>query len=189
MNDISISPVWQPKVQQGAFRELMNAFSEPGKVADFSQIAGQVDALTLVLATLLDAEVTFADQQQLISSLDSIRVESKKESPDLADYVVLNGNLKTDFTPRLGTLESPELGTTLVLRVRMVGDGDTALVLSGPGVATQRTLMVDGFDNDWIVARHDWNASFPLGVDFILVDDKRAVALPRTTLIKIQGAC
>ncbi|PKL97041.1 MAG: phosphonate C-P lyase system protein PhnH [Gammaproteobacteria bacterium HGW-Gammaproteobacteria-9] len=173
---------WQVPTQQAAFRLLLEAFSYPGRRIELNT---EGDALVLVLATLLDGGVTFADPQGLISADDKRRLGAIAVSPEQAQYVVLSGDHVADFKPALGTLESPEQGATLILKVDSLGS-DGCLRLSGPGIQSECSLAVGGIDPAWWARRAGWNGTFPLGIDLILVAGNQVVALPRTT--RIQGA-
>lgn len=177
MNNASMN-VWDAAVQQVAFRGLAQAFSHPGKVQVLSH-----PALLLAPATLLDGATSFADAQCLLDEADRARLETPLTAPDSAHFVLVNGATAPDFTPALGTLESPELGATLLLTVQGFHEGQ-ALTLSGPGIAGQREIRVNGLDPAWVKARADWNAAFPLGVDMLLLAGHEVMALPRTTQIK-----
>lgn len=177
--------VWQPPRQQQAFRRLMTAFSYPGRVLPLA--AEGESALTLVLATLVDGACTLADPQRLLACDDLRRLGARQASVDSADFVLARGDRVLDAAPRLGSLENPERGATVVLRVGRLGEG-TALSLQGPGIAGEQVLRVGGVDPAWWTLRAEWNSHFPLGVDLILVGEQAVTALPRTTRIALKGA-
>lgn len=180
---------WQSLTQQTVFRQLMRAFSYPGRV-EFLHDARPDDssggALLLVLATLLDAEVTMADPDCLLAPRLLALLAARQRPAELAQFVIARADRAPEFTPALGSLESPEQGATLILRVGFLGEG-SALHLSGPGVNGTTSLQVRGLDPGWLAARSNWNAGFPCGVDLILTDGQRLVALPRTTRITSEG--
>ncbi len=184
MNDI-----WHPLTQQKAFRRLMDACAYPGRLADLSDTG--TEALSAVLATLLDGEVSLSDSDDLVPEHDWPRLEARCSTPDQADFIVCDGAMEPKtaptFSPRLGTLESPERSATLILRVAKLGaDAGQGmhLSLSGPGIEGMQALSVAGLAPAWLDARAAWVAAFPLGVDCILVDRERVAFLPRTTHIK-----
>jgi alpha-D-ribose 1-methylphosphonate 5-triphosphate synthase subunit PhnH len=181
--------LWHPLAQQRIFRRLMDACAYPGRLADLSDAGAK--ALSAVLATLLDGEVSLADPDDLVAESDWPRLEARRATPEVADFIVCDGAIapKTApaFSPRLGTLENPERSATLILRVAKLGGDESRgmrLILSGPGIEGTQTLSVDGLAPAWLSARAAWAAVFPLGVDYILVDRERAAFLPRTTQIK-----
>lgn len=187
----SHSSLWLPSGQQQAFRQLMRAFARPGSLELLSTTpnthgeAAQ-DAKITVLATLLDDQVTLSDPNNLLSPLVLQRLEVRPETLDRAAFILARGDLEPGFQPRLGTLESPEGGGTIIVCVEKLGEG-ISLTLTGPGIEDRRMLAVTGLHPHWLVARQNWTQGFPLGVDLILVDDTCIAALPRTTKIHIQG--
>lgn len=176
---LAATSVWAPVVQQAAFRRLAQAFSRPGTVHALSHAA-----LPLVPATLLDGATSLSDAQSLLETLDRDRLETVLTTPDTAHFVLARADIAPDFTPALGMLESPEQGATLLLVVQSLHEGQ-ALTLAGPGIQGQREIRLRGMDADWLTARAEWNAAFPLGVDMLLMAGHEVMALPRTT--RIQG--
>lgn len=168
---------WGAPRQQAVFRQLMRAFSFPGRI----QTLTEGEALRQTLATLVDREATLADPQDLLDALTLKRLQARMTAPELAQFIVADGRVPPLFEPCLGTLESPEGGATIFLRVTALGGG-AQWQLTGPGIATTQALAISGLDPAWIARRQDWNEGFPLGVDLILVDTNSVVALPRTTL-------
>lgn len=177
--------LWQGSVQQTIFRELLAAFSRPGEVRDLSAWVEQTTAQRLVLATLMDGETTLADPHATIAAADWPLLQAQRGTSETARYVAVNGQKAPDFTPALGSLESPEFGATLLIVVDQIGAGELSLILSGPGVNGQCKLSVNGLHVAWLEQRADWGAAFPLGVDILLLDATRIVALPRTTQVAI----
>jgi alpha-D-ribose 1-methylphosphonate 5-triphosphate synthase subunit PhnH len=176
---------WQPLAQQAAFRHLLEAFSYPGRVVCLGTASD--DTQTMLLATLVDAGVTLADPHNQVSADDRRRLDAQLVLPDRARFVVSQGAHVPDYQPVLGTLESPEQGATVIVCVESLGEG-ARLDLTGPGIDGETTLHVAGMDPGWWIQRSRWNASFPMGVDLILVAGRRLAALPRTTRIQVQGA-
>lgn len=175
---------WHPLAQQATFRHLLEAFSYPGRVASLGTAPG--DTLTMLLATLVDAGVTLADPLNQVSADDRRRIDAQLVVPDRARFVVSQGAHVPDYQPELGTLESPEQGATVIVCIKSLDEG-TRLDLTGPGIDGETTLHVAGMAPGWWIQRSRWNASFPMGVDLILVAGRRLVALPRTTRIQIKG--
>lgn len=182
-NGADLLRFWQPVMQQTLFRSLLTAFSYPGQsvwLADAESAVG-------ILATLVDAETTLSDPHQLLSDLTRTRLNAPLTDPERAGYVIARGDLEAGFSPRLGTLESPEAGATVVVIVDSLIEGE-CWRLSGPGIEQARQINVGGLDASWLSARNEWCSGFPLGVDLILTDQQRCLALPRTTAIDDTGA-
>jgi len=177
--------IWQAPRQQTAFRQLMTAFSYPGRVVPLAD--GAESALMLVLATLGDSACALADPQHALTGDDLRRLGVRSASVEAAEFVLTDGNRLLEATPRLGSLENPEQGATVVMRVSRFGEG-AQLRLTGPGIQHEQVLQVGGIDPGWWKQRAEWNAHFPLGVDLILVSGREVAVLPRTTHINFKGA-
>lgn len=179
----SLLRFWQPATQQSLFRSLLTAFSYPGQVAELAD----ADSAVAILATLVDAEATLSDPQQLLSTLTKTRLNASMVDPERASYILARGDVAPQFTPQLGTLDSPESGATVLLIIESFTN-EGRWCISGPGIESQRHVDVSGLDDSWISARNNWCSDFPLGVDLILTDQQRCLALPRTTQIVDTGA-
>jgi len=182
--------LWQGAVQQTLFRELLESFSRPGSVRELADILAGASALRALLATLMDGECSLADPHSLIASEDWPLLQARRGSPETARFVAVDGKKAPNFKPALGSLESPEFGATLLIAVDALGHGAQSLSLAGPGIDGECLLRFDGLHPDWLARRTDWTCAFPLGVDLLLIDATRIVALPRTTQIKLAaGVC
>ena len=179
--------IWQADVQQRIFRELVEAFSRPGDVRDIGDSIDGAVAQRAVLATLMDGEMTLADPHGQITPADWPLLQAKSGTSENARYVVADGRRAPNFEPALGSLESPEFGATVLIEVDSLSQRELSLELAGPGIEGSRKLLLSGLHPDWLTRRADWVSSFPLGVDLLLVDAQRIVALPRTTQIRISG--
>lgn len=179
--------IWRADVQQRVFRELVEAFSRPGDIREIGDCIDGVVAQRAVLATLMDGEMTLANPHGKIAPADWPLLQAKPGTSEHARYVAANGGRAPDFAPALGSLESPEFGATVLIEVDRLGQGEIALELSGPGIDGQRQLRLAGLHPDWLTRRADWVGCFPLGVDLLLSDTQRIVALPRTTRIRTSG--
>ena len=175
---------WTASSQQHIFRQLMRAFSYPGRIETLA--TSGTHALTLTLAALIDRGSSLADPQNLLDDLTRQRLQTPLTVAERAHFVVADGTRPPAFTPALGSLESPEHGATIVLTVVALGAG-TDCRLEGPGIAGSQSLAVTGLEPSWLEQRRSWNSAFPLGVDMILLDTIHAVALPRTTRITLKG--
>ena len=177
--------VWQSSHQQQAFRQLMTAFSYPGRVV---ALTTQHNAPMLVLATLLDAGCQLADPQHQLSADDLRRLGVRSGRVESSDFIWTVGTELLETAPCLGTLENPEQGSTILIRVTSLNAG-SPLRLTGPGIADEQIVCVDGIDPQWWQQRAIWNRYFPMGVDIMLLTEQAVVALPRTTHIQVLGGC
>lgn len=185
--EMPISGIWQPRVQQQVFRRLLDAFSYPGRI---KKCAVQTEPAWLeVLSALVDGEVTLADPQQLVSAETWPKLEARRAAPEIASFILLDGSVAPALFPNLGTLDAPEGGATLLLRVGALHSGEAGellLHLGGPGIRQLESIGVDGLHPAWIEARNDWVSGFPLGVEMVLCDAHCYVALPRSTRIRLE---
>lgn len=173
---------WQVPTHQRVYRALLAATASPGSVHDVGP-----GALTAVLATLCDATTSLADPSSLLPLRDRALLRAGQAGPESADFVLCDGGCAPEaFTPALGELESPERGATLLVTAARIGRGPLKLVIEGPGVNGQAALAVNGVHPRWFERRADWVADFPVGVDFVLCDDERIAALPRTARVRLE---
>ncbi|MEM1393373.1 MAG: phosphonate C-P lyase system protein PhnH [Cyanobacteria bacterium P01_H01_bin.150] len=187
MLQVDLPLIWQDDVQQQIFRQLLSCTSLPGTIADLSIHLGESTALIGVLATFLDNTVTLHDIDGLISNSNRRFLNSPDVPLSAARFIVADAAIPPvpDFSPNLGTLDSPEFGATVILKGQQVGSGELSLNLTGPGIPTQEgkqnRLFLKGFHQDWFVLRQELVSNFPLGIDLILVDAARVTVIPRTT--------
>lgn len=203
---ISVAPIWLSELTQLNFRAILEAMARPGTCQGLllgeraiESGARTEEAYIALLAALLDNSVTLSDPQALVSEDDLALLQASITSIDQADFIMCKGEFPAEFSantsnasqrliPKLGTLPSPDLSATIVIRVHQLGyqQSDALNVqLSGPGINGQIQCSLDGLDTEWLAARQTWVSSFPLGVDMLLVDDKQVMALPRTTKLEI----
>jgi len=172
-------------MQQQIFRDLLHVFSYPGRMV---QCTAESMTWLALLAALTDGEVTLADPHGLITADIWPKLEARSTTPDTATFIVADGGRAMDFQPCIGSLESPENGATLLLRVASLSsehsDGGVQLKLTGPGIQGHTELSVSGLHPSWLIARAGLADAFPLGVDLLLCDERFIAALPRTTRIE-----
>lgn len=181
---LNLAGVWTPPVQQQNFRALLDAMSRPGLITTIES-SDQHPAYLGVLAALLDGEVSLADTTGSLSQQDWTLLQTQQAAVSSADYILSCGKQPLAEQPKLGTLPSPELSATLVIRVESLGEGELFLHLSGPGIRFESKVRIGGLNTRWLAQRETWRSAFPLGVDIILVDDNQALALPRTTNVEV----
>lgn len=187
---INCSPViWQPMMQQQVFRGLLDGFSYPGRIIACADI--DTTACLAILIALVDGETTLADPQQLLQPALWAKLETRPCILEKAAFILLDGAQSAALKPCIGTLETPETGATILLRVAALNPdltGNLRLQLSGPGIESTTSISVDGLHSTWITARQEWVSAFPLGVDLLLCDEHHFVAIPRTTQIAMGDA-
>lgn len=181
---IALPRVFQAACRQRLFRLLLDATARPGTLAALAEEAAGAPAWLAVLSVFVDRAVSFADPDGLLEARERALLPARAAPPERAAWLLFDGRRPPDpaFTPELGTLEAPERGATLVLRVEALGTG-CRLRLAGPGIEGERTVAVAGLEPGWLSARRAWCAFFPRGVDLVLADRERALVLPRSTRI------
>lgn len=184
---------WMAEAQQTAFRAVLDGFARPGTLVP-TQGDG-AEAVLMFLSAVLDESVSLADPLGLLGADTRRLLLAPTASANQARFVLLDGRPPPDaaWQPTLGTLESPELGATLVLTVDALADRSVEpaesvvrLRLQGPGIPGTCLVSVTGLDRRWLAQRAVWVGAFPLGVDLVLAAPHALVALPRTTRIAIE---
>lgn len=182
---LQVNTVWQPDTQQQQYRQLLEAMSRPGICcALIAKDSNAYQALPL-LSSLVDAQASISDPEQVLTDADWRMLQAAPATVQQADFVLADGMKCFSEQPKLGTLPNPEQSATVVLTVKAIDQGELSLRLSGPGIKAEINLAVEGLDERWLHNRDIWNASFPLGVDMLLADGERFIALPRTTYVEV----
>jgi alpha-D-ribose 1-methylphosphonate 5-triphosphate synthase subunit PhnH len=164
------------------FRRILDVAARPGQIADLGDLLDGRPAALAALATFCDNTQTLADLTGTLSDTDLAFLDVGKAAPEQAGFILAAGAGAPDFTPRLGSLDAPEGGATIIVTVESLTDG-AVLTLTGPGIATQTRLAPKGLADGWLTARALWCADFPMGVDLVLADATCLTVLPRTTKI------
>jgi len=131
---------------QQAFRLILKALSEPGKVVSLPAEAAWAplnSASTATLLTLLDGETPLylAESFQQPDLLATLRFHTGTPvcaEPEQASFALFDGLINASELARLpvGSEMSPEFSATVLLQVGSLTGGKT-LRLSGPGIETQ----------------------------------------------------
>ncbi len=183
MSVLDLPRLWRPETHQVLFRRILDVAARPGQIADLGDLLDGHPAALAALATFCDNTQTLYDLTGSLGMGDWAFLDARRAEPDSAMFVLAAGAEPPLFAPRLGTLDAPEGGATLVVVVESLTAGP-ALTLTGPGIKGTATLAPQGMAPDWLTARARWCADFPMGVDMVLADATRLVVLPRTTKIK-----
>lgn len=190
------------RASQYIFRVLLDALANPGTIrplivhpliaADASSVQPYIASL---LVTMLDHEVSLhiaqADDADALRDLVVRRTRVAMALASDADFVVAAADMDSSLPEQLkrGSLEFPDDGATLVVRVPSLTDPDVTglnLALRGPGIPETRSLRVSGIGAGTIESRNHAVANYPTGIDLLLTDDAGMVAgIPRTTVITI----
>lgn len=185
---------------QTVYRKVVNATSRPGQLADLAEEVALLEedgkndcpaSFLLLALTLFDQEVTFTVMSQKAESISRIINQftyAKPVAVTEADYILIlqdaeEGALqKAIEQAKSGTLRNPHTSATLLVEVEEVTNNQT-WQLKGPGIRT--TTFIDVKTNEqWFELRKTKNREYPLGIDFIFIDQQhQLLSLPRTTQI------
>ncbi|MGS2716622.1 phosphonate C-P lyase system protein PhnH [Eionea flava] len=128
-------------------------------------------------------------QPSLVQSLRFYTDAHIVDDPSTAQFALLNlseWNYETIFSR--GSLTAPHESCTLIIQVDAISVneeavGNGALVLSGPGIETEKKLLIHGLTEQHRSMLIDNTRHYPCGMDFIFCDAEYIVALPRSTKI------
>lgn len=180
---------------QAVFRALMDSFAEPGRTAEFGPAVAPPPSLVPAAAAVLAA---LADHDTLVwlpepagadeAAAAWLRFQTGApvtDDPAAAVFAALREGDDPAGWDRfpLGTPDYPDRSATLLLPVKALAGGPP-LLLTGPGIAAERTIAPLGLPTGFIAARAKDRARFPLGQDLVLVCGSAALALPRTTRVR-----
>ena len=173
----------QPIDASRAFRAIMTAMAQPGKisaVAGAQPPAPMSTAAGIVLLTLCDPEtpiflapghdtpqvrewITFHTGAPIITSKNAMFALGVWDELPLAAFPC-------------GTAEYPDRSTTLIVEVPLLSS--TGATLRGPGIKNKVQLSLPA-----TLAFEENTQLFPLGLDFIFTSGGYLAALPRTTKV------
>ena len=161
-----------------SFEALMWAMSRPGDKRTLPE-AG----LSPIIEALIDLECTvFADSAELNAQLAATGARIA-QNPDMADHVFLVAMDRTGAglgAINCGSALYPDQGATVVARVAHSGQ---RLRLTGPGIEGAREVALDLAPQFW--AQRERLCAYPAGFDLVLVDDRTAIAIPRSTKVEV----
>ncbi len=188
---IALSPAFADPMlgAQAAFRAVLEAMSRPGRVlqagAGLRPPAPLMPAAAAVLLALADADTPLWSDAgtQAEAWLRFHCGAPLVTTPGEADFVLAAGAPPALSALRPGTEEKPQQGVTLVLQVAALEPG-RGWRLTGPGIAQEHRLAVQGAPAGFVAAWAANRARFPRGVDVVLCAGDRLAALPRTVAIE-----
>jgi alpha-D-ribose 1-methylphosphonate 5-triphosphate synthase subunit PhnH len=179
---------------QRIFRSVLEATAHPGRVVAVAGPAetprplhGTAAAVCLALVDL-DTPVWLDGAARSPEVLDGLRFHCGcpiVEDPRGARFalVVDAGSMPPLDVFDGGSEEYPDRSATLVLQVAALGAG-AGRRLTGPGIAGEARLAVEGPPARFWEELRANHARFPRGVDVILAAPDRLAALPRTTRVE-----
>jgi len=182
------------------FRKLVDGMSRPGtvgllqnQVSKLKQIPVFYRPLAGIAFTLVDREVSFhvvgEPSKELEDLIQSYTLAQVKDV-DQADYIFITSQASKENIEhairqaKTGTLRSPEHSATIILETSIFSNGN--LLMEGPGIESSISIAI-GHTDVLYQSRLNKNVEYPLGLDFILIDEQaQIVCIPRTTNLKLN---
>ena len=195
---------------QQAFRVLLGAMSEPGRLHDLHDAAtdGLAPddaemrpplgiAMAATLLTLLDADTPAHLAGALGNDDARAWLRFHTGARDVPAAAGMTAALARDVDAALwnalalGSDEAPQAGATLIVEVDALSGqplgGAVALTLRGAGIETLRNLAVAGLPAAFWQWRIALQAELPRGVDLVLVCGMQVAAIPRSTRVELEA--
>lgn len=182
-----------PAASQRAFRTLLSALANPGRVLQLEDPPPTPApvVLPLVLSDFTCIVAVIGDGANEIGSRLTGATGVVIGPVQAADQAVVTGPewASPDLIEALrpGTALAPEEGARLALAVSGLGAGPVSLQLSGPGVKGNLDLFLSGPSPAVFEALGRANANYPTGIDtWLFAPDGRVAAIPRSTKITVK---
>jgi alpha-D-ribose 1-methylphosphonate 5-triphosphate synthase subunit PhnH len=180
---------------QRVFRAVLDAMSHPGRVHTVEltlQAPAPLTPLAAAIAlTLADFETTLWVQASQNAEAVARYLRFHCGSPlatatAAARFAMIHdaSGMPALSAFAMGAAEYPDRSCTLIVQVASLDSG-TPVRLRGPGIRDEAKLAVAGLPARFWQEWRDNTAQFPLGVDVILVADRKIAALVRTTQVEL----
>lgn len=158
------------------FDALMWAMARPGTVQDLPE-----PGLAPVALALVDIETRVycedADLMRLIS-----RTGARTAEPNRADFLFVADEAAAALKAApAGSALYPDDAATLVIAAPL--SGGPRLRLTGPGI--EGSIEASPLLSAEFWAERARRSAYPLGHDLIIVEDRRVIALPRSTHVEV----
>lgn len=182
---------------QSVFRTLLDAMSRPGTL---HEINAQLDlpdgmhdvAMMAACLALADRDTPFwcdgaMSSPQLETFLRFHSGATRVDEVAAASFVLIGDGLDVPTLAQLdlGTDEYPDRSATMLVRVSNLAQAP-GLTVTGPGVNGSVTFSADGIRPGLWAERQSLAPLFPRGIDLILAEGPRFIALPRTSQV-VEG--
>lgn len=200
MMHMTREPLYDPVFDaQRHFRLLLDATARPGKLLSLNDVSisppeGLSRAAALMGFALLDPDASFWMEAQHEREIEYLRLHTGARLTPMEEADFLFFMTEAPPAPiihaRVGSLEYPEHGASLVLQVQRLSEAvlpqGIALELQGPGVSGRLQRHVQGVPEAVWQAIQQQNHEYPLGVDTYLVDaQNQLMCLPRSNHFSI----
>ncbi len=174
---------------QAMFASLLQAMSRPGTIVDFGKRCTPPAPLSpaqgAILCALADADtpVFVEGGNDALAAWLGFQTGARLAEPQEARFAVAGRFDETALkTFPLGTLTYPDRSATLLVEVVSL-EGGEPLRLTGPGIAGEASVHIEGLGRGFLAARQANRALNPCGLDLILTAGSRALCLPRSTIV------
>ncbi|MGI4954994.1 MAG: phosphonate C-P lyase system protein PhnH [Janthinobacterium lividum] len=173
---------------QACFRAVLDAMARPGtlhRVTAPAQAPPPLDRATAaVLLTLVDLDTPLWLDPAAggASGWIDFHCGAPRTTPENAAFAVALG-LPDTAGLAAGSDDGPEDGATLVLQLAALGAGQRYM-LSGPGIADEAEILIDGLPPGFLAAWATNRGRFPRGIDLILCAGDALAAFPRTLTVR-----
>ncbi|MGL6166985.1 MAG: phosphonate C-P lyase system protein PhnH [Fusobacteriaceae bacterium] len=186
---------------QKIYRKILDSMSKPGKINEIAdnikhlEVHSSLSKEIMSLAyTLLNIDSKFYIEIKEEEKYIQLHTFARGESIEKSEFIFIDiRNQEVDNILNImkkapkGTLEDPHEGATLILHVEEIKESE-GLVLSGPGIKEKTDVFVVELNEEILKNRAEINSEFPLGIDFILIDNSgRILCLPRTTKVEVMN--
>jgi len=178
---------------QQVFRRLLDAFTHPGRVILLPQRLAAPDALWPSSAALALTLFDHGTPVHLDPVLDTEGVREflrfhcgapLVEAPTDASFALVGNAAELDLSAfASGDAERPERSATVLVQVSGFLHGEPKR-LTGPGIATTTSLVVDGVEARFWQQWRENAALYPSGVDVVLAAPEAIAVLPRTVRVE-----
>ncbi|MBA3034756.1 MAG: phosphonate C-P lyase system protein PhnH [Gammaproteobacteria bacterium] len=177
---------------QGIFRELLMALSRPGIAYRLPNLPATPDPLHpatgAVLLTLIDHETALwlqSPTEELTAWLRFHCSAPLAVTPADAVFAVIDRPLEMPPLAAFaqGVPEYPDRSATVIVQV--AGFAPDGLRLTGPGIAREQHVGINGLPAGFWRTWQDNQARAPLGVDLLFVAGDVVLGLPRSTSVEI----
>jgi alpha-D-ribose 1-methylphosphonate 5-triphosphate synthase subunit PhnH len=177
---------------QAVFRVVLDAMAHPGEILRFPGPAdGDMPPALLPVLSLADLSTAVcvlasdARWAGLVATATGAAVRPLEEAGLVAALDALEPQQLRVL--RTGSAAAPEQGAQVFIAVSGLAEPGP-LRLSGPGIAGERRLAVDGLPDGFWAARAGLVRDFPAGIDLVFATpDGQVAAVPRSTAVIEEG--
>lgn len=183
---------------QQCFRAILAALAEPGSAQTLALPREVPSACEPGIASiglaLLDSSTSFhVCELPGLSDYFRFHTGAVDTEPQNAQWVFSSAAnpamLALIASLNMGSLESPEQASTLVLQLEAAPQDRVNLSLRGPGIQGVKGVPSFGMRPEFWTWRCAARERYPLGLDLLFVFGSQVWALPRSTAIELENRC